>query len=189
MWEFWVGTCKIYPHPMQAAKLWPLFSLGWIGQNHSLTLGGRIKDGNCLCHGSGLAACAQGFPGFPENTLEGRTRARMLCPPGSRYYHPLGRAWLEIWVKVHPTTLGGLGQGPLFLRLVIFSHEPGYSSELICCFFREVGPTVFLYLCLLSLNYPYIIKWRSQKQLGYHVFLPLDISSTISFIRFLLTMK
>ena len=25
MWEFWVGTCKIYPHPMQAAKLWPLF--------------------------------------------------------------------------------------------------------------------------------------------------------------------
>ena len=34
----------------------------------------------------------------------------------------------------------------VFLRLVISSNEHGYMSELVCCFYREVGPTVFLFL-------------------------------------------
>ena len=52
---------------------------------------------------------------------------------------------------------------------------------------EKLAPLSFFFFYLLSSDDAYIIKWRSEKQLGYHLFLPLDISSTISFIHLLLT--
>ena len=36
--------------------------------------------------------------------------------------------------------------GICFFETCYSSNEPGYMSELVCCFYREVGPTVFLFL-------------------------------------------
>ena len=74
----------------------------------------------------------------------------------------------------------------IFLRLVILQMNLDTWVSLFVASIEKLAPLSFFFFYLLSSDDAYIIKWRSEKQLGYHVFLPLDISSTVSFIHFLL---
>lgn len=115
--RIWVGTQDLSTSHASSQAL-ATFQLGWIGQNHSLPL--REESVRVIVPWKWACSLCSGIPRIPREHQRGRTWARMLWSSGSRCSHPLGRAWLEIWVKVHPTKVGGLGQGSLFPRLERF---------------------------------------------------------------------